>query len=80
MYYKPTKFNQNRFSHFLRKSKFNFFLCELPLVLGVGGKLKKARDICERTLDIDFESDWLIRSATDRQTDKHTQTFFKTLF
>ena len=37
---------------------FSFFLCELPLILGVGGKLKKtARDICKRTPDIDFERD-----------------------
>ena len=33
----------------------NFFLCELPLILGVGGKLKKtARDIYMRTLYIEF--------------------------
>ena len=41
------------------KIKFlNFFLCELPLILGLGWKIKKnVRDICERTLDIDFERD-----------------------
>ena len=39
----------------------NFFLCELPLILGVGGKQKKqARDICKGTLDIEFERDWLV--------------------
>ena len=33
----------------------SFFSCELSLILGVGGKLKKmARDIYKRTLDIEF--------------------------
>ena len=33
----------------------NFFLCVLPLILGVGRKLKKTdRDIFKRTLDIEF--------------------------
>ena len=73
------------------KIDFLFFsLCELPLILGVGVKLKKmAGDICERTSDIDFERDRSIglgstfgdgQTDTDRdqQTDKerHTQTFF----
>ena len=31
----------------------NFFLCELPLILGVGKK--KARDIYKGTLDTEFE-------------------------
>ena len=62
----------------------NFFLCELPLILGLGGKLKKkAPDICERTLDIDLKRDRSIGLGstfgdghTDRQTqtDRHTQT------
>ena len=54
---------------------FIFFSCELPLILGVEGKLKK------RTLNIEFERDWSIGlgstigdGRTDRQT--HTQTFF----
>ena len=35
---------------------FNFSLCDLPLILGLGGKLKKtAWDIYKRTLDIKFE-------------------------
>ena len=41
--------------------KILFFIsCELPLILGVEGKLKKARDICKRTLDIEFEQDWSV--------------------
>ena len=66
-----------------------FFLCELPLILGVGGKLKKTRDIYMRTLYIEFERDRSIglgstfgdghtdRSTdrqTDRQTERHTHT------
>ena len=42
------------------KIKF-FFLCELPLILGLGWKLKKGvRDICEGTLDFEFERDWWV--------------------
>ena len=59
-----------------------FFSCELPLILGVGGKVKKtARDIYKRTPCIEFERDRSIGlgyvigdGQTDRQTD--TQTFF----
>ena len=63
----------------MRKSKFIFFLCELPLVLGVGGKLKKktARDIYKRTLDIEFEQDQSIGLGSmigDGQTGRHTHT------
>ena len=62
-------------------------ICEVPLILGLGGKLKKtAREICERTLDIDFERDRSICLAStigdgqmDRQ-DTHTDIFSKTLF
>ena len=67
-----------------------FFLCELPVILGVKEKLKKeALDICEETLDIDFERDRSIGlgctvgdGQTDRQTDTHTHTdiFSKTHF
>ena len=62
---------------------FNFFLmCELPLILGVGGNLKKkARDIYERTPDTDFERDWSIGLGStfgDGQT--HTGIFSKTVF
>ena len=39
------------------KIEITFFLCEQFLILGVGRKLKKARDICKWTLDIDFQRD-----------------------
>ena len=55
----------------------NFFLCELPLILGVGGKLKTARDIYMRTLYIEFEqhrSIGLGSTIGDGQTDTHTHT------
>ena len=36
----------------------NFFLCELPLILGVAQKLKQqAKDIYKGTPDIEFEQD-----------------------
>ena len=39
----------------------NFFLCELPLILGVDWKRKKrAGDICTGTLDFECERDWLV--------------------
>ena len=34
-----------------------FFSRELPLILGLGKTNKTARDICKRTLDIEFERD-----------------------
>ena len=58
------------------------FSCELPLILGVGEKLKKtAGDIYTRTLDIEFERDLSIGlgsttrdGQTDRPTDRQTHT------
>ena len=39
----------------------NFFLCELPLILGIDRKRKKwAKDIRKGTLDIQCERDWLV--------------------
>ena len=36
-----------------------FFLCELPLILGVDRKRKKrAGDICKGTIGIECERDW----------------------
>ena len=55
----------------------NFFLCEQPLILGEGGKLKKkkARDIYMRTLYIEFERDRPIGlGSTLGHTDRHTHT------
>ena len=61
---------------------FIFFLCELPLILGVEGKLKKkARDIYIRTLYVEFERDRSIGLGPtfgNGHTDTHT--FSKTLF
>ena len=38
-----------------------FFLCELPLILGVAPKRKEqAEDICKETPDIEFEQDWSV--------------------
>ena len=53
-----------------------YFSCELPFILGVGGKLKKtARDIYRRTLEIEFERDRSIglgSTIDTAQTDRHT--------
>ena len=69
------------------KINFYFFSCELPLILGVGEKLKKkkkkAEDIYKRTLDIEFERDRSIALGStigDGQTDRQTvfkETFFR---
>ena len=38
-----------------------FFLCELPLILGVTRKRKEqTEDICKGTADIEFEQDWSV--------------------
>ena len=38
-----------------------FFLCELPLILGLARKRKKqAEDICRGAPDIEFEQDWSV--------------------
>ena len=40
---------------------FNFFLCELSLILGVAPKRKEqAEYICKETSDIEFEHDWSV--------------------
>ena len=83
MYYEPTKFDENHGRYFW-ENEF-FILCELPLILRVGGKLKKtARDIYMRTLYIEFERDWSIglgsmigdATVTQTQTHTHTHTYF----
>ena len=54
----PQNFMNIVWAIFEKMKILNFFLCELPLILRVGGKLKKmARDICTRTLYIEFERD-----------------------
>ena len=58
MYYKHTKFKQNHWSHFWENRNLKFFLCELPLILGVARKRKEqAEDIYKGTPDIEFEQD-----------------------
>ena len=43
------------------KIEFFYFLCELPLILGVARKLKEqTEDICKGTPDIEFEQDWSV--------------------
>ena len=58
-----------------RELKF-FFLCELPLILGVGGKLKKKKN-SSRYLHEEFERDQSIGLGStfgDVHTDVHTHT------
>ena len=41
--------------------KLKFFLCELPLILGVARKRKEqAKDIYKGTPDIEFEQNWSV--------------------
>ena len=87
MYYKPTKFNQNRWSHFWENQIFLFFLMWTTLNFRGRGKTKKtAGDIYKWTLDIEFELDLWIGlgsmfgdSHTDRQilTDIFLEHFFR---
>ena len=66
----------------MRKSKFKiFFLCELPLILGVAPKRKEqAEDICKETPDIEFEQDWsftLDATLGDREKIKKYYSSYK---
>ena len=77
MYYKPTKFNQNRWSHFWENHFFYIFLMWTTLNFRVGGKTKKnVRDICERTLDIDFERDWWVSLGPALGNGKKLKIYF----
>ena len=56
----PQNFNKIFIAIFERIEIF-FFLCELPLVLGVARKRKEqAEDICKGTPDIEFEQKWSV--------------------
>ena len=60
MYNKPTKFDENRWSH-LENQNLISFLCELCLILMVGRKGKGlAGDNCMKALNIEFEQDLLV--------------------
>ena len=57
---------------------FNFFECELPLILGVGGKLKKRLEIFTRgpqLSNLKRSVDWF-RLYNRRRTDRHTYRHF----
>ena len=60
MYYKQ---NLNKIVRaiFEKIEILKFFLCELPLILGVARKRKEqAEDIYNGTPDIEFEQDWSV--------------------
>ena len=49
MYNKPTKFDENRWSHFWENENFRlFFLCEVALILRVDRKRKNELEIFAR--------------------------------
>ena len=61
----------------MRCARTFFFLCELPLIFGLGKTKKTARDIYKRTQDIEFERDRSIGLGStmgDGQTDRKTHT------
>ena len=56
-----------------------FFLCELPLILGVTRKQKEqAEDICKGTPDIEFEQDWSVGLGAMLGGDKKIKNDFST--
>ena len=70
MYYKLTKIIKAVRTIF--EKIVIFFLCELPLILGVAPKRKEeTEDICMETPDIEFEQDWSVGlDATLRERQK----------
>ena len=85
MFNKPTTYNENRWSQFGENENFNFFfLCELPLILGVDRKQKKrAKDIRRGTLDIECERDWPVglgATLGEGQKIKHYFSSFRDFF
>ena len=85
MYYKHTKFKQNRWSHLWENWNFKIvFLCELPLILGVARKRKEeAGDIYKGTPDIEFEQDESVGLGTilaDGQKIKNYFSSFRDFF
>ena len=56
---------------------FKFFLCELPLILGVTRKRKEqAEDICKGTPDIEFEQDWSVDLGAILATGTKSKSIF----
>ena len=49
---------------------FNFFLSELPLILRVHRKQKKAGDICKGTSDTEIEQEWSVVQVLCQVTDR----------
>ena len=60
MYYKPTEFDENRWSHFWENENFNFFMWTSLNFDGRSKTKKWAKDICKRTLDIKCERNWSV--------------------
>ena len=58
MYNKPTKFDENRWSHFWENEILNFFLCELPLILRVNRKRKRKKEK-KNKLEIFARGSWI---------------------
>ena len=58
----------------------NFFLCELPLILGIARKRKEqAEYICKGTPDVEFEQDWLVGLGAvlaDRHDGQEIKNYF----
>ena len=61
MYYKLTKFDENRWSYFWENDNFKFFLIWTTFNFEGRSKTKnQAGDICKGTPDLEFEQDWSV--------------------
>ena len=58
MYNKPTKFDENRWSHFWENE--HFFLMWTTLNFEGRSKKKKAGVICKGTPDTEFQQEWSV--------------------
>ena len=75
MYYEPTKFNENRSSHFRENQNINIFLMWTTLNFSHRGKLKTSWDIYKRTLNVEFDRDRSISlGSTIGDRVSHTRT------
>ena len=65
---------------FEKRKIFNFFLCELPLILGVARKRKEqVEDICKGAPDIEFEQDRSVGLGATLRDRQKIKNYFSSL-